>query len=73
MLTVRTSAIIGIGTATLAALIGAEGYGAPIVIGLALNDIELILTGAVPAAIMALLTHAAFEALSRIFTPKGIR
>lgn len=70
---VRTSAIIGIGTATLAALIGAGGYGAPIVAGLAINDNSTILTGAVPAAVMALLAHALFEAVEHWIIPKGWR
>ncbi|RZA06545.1 MAG: ABC transporter permease subunit, partial [Proteobacteria bacterium] len=52
---IRTSAVISIGTATLAALIGAGGYGAIIVAGLAINDTGMILLGAIPAAGMALL------------------
>ncbi len=63
---IRMSAIIGIGTATLAALIGAGGYGVPIVTGLALNDMNMILTGAIPAALMALLAHLLFERLDRL-------
>ncbi len=51
---VRTATITCIGTATLAALIGAGGYGVPIVTGLALNDNATILKGAIPAAVMAL-------------------
>ncbi|MGE4232633.1 MAG: glycine betaine ABC transporter substrate-binding protein [Bacteriovoracia bacterium] len=70
---IRTSTIISIGTATLSALIGAGGYGAPIVTGLALNDIPTILTGAIPAAVMALIAHFFFEVLSRIVIPRGIR
>lgn len=70
---VKTSAIIGIGTATLAAFIGAGGYGAPIVIGLAMNDIPTILWGAVPAALMALCTHFIFEILTKLIVPKGLK
>jgi osmoprotectant transport system permease protein len=70
---IRTSAIIGIGTATLAALIGAGGYGVPIVTGLALNDVKTILSGAIPAAVMALFAHAIFEGLEKVVVPKGIR
>lgn len=70
---VRTSAVIGIGTATLAALIGAGGYGATIVAGLAINDTTMILQGAVPAASMALVVHGLFEILNLILTPRGIR
>jgi osmoprotectant transport system permease protein len=70
---VKTSAIISIGTATLAALIGAGGYGAPIVSGLALNDMSTILIGAIPAAVMALAVHLIFDLLKYIFIPKGLR
>ncbi|PIS11527.1 MAG: amino acid ABC transporter permease [Bdellovibrio sp. CG10_big_fil_rev_8_21_14_0_10_47_8] len=70
---VRTSAIIGIGTATLAALIGAGGYGAPIVTGLALNDLSTIYIGAIPAALMAVVAHFLFGFISQIVIPKGLR
>jgi osmoprotectant transport system permease protein len=70
---VKSSAIGGIGTATLAALIGAGGYGAPIVEGLAINDHRTILIGAVPAAVMALLAHAIFEGLTRVVVSRGLR
>lgn len=70
---IKTSAIIGIGTATLAALIGAGGLGAPIITGLALNDQRMILTGAAPAAGLALLVHFLFEFLQRWLFPKGLR
>lgn len=62
---VRTATIIGIGTATLAALIGAGGYGAPIISGLATNNTSLILTGAIPCALMSLIAVAIFELLDR--------
>lgn len=52
------SAVINVGTATLAAFIGGGGYGTYIVTGLALNDISMILNGAIPAAILALVLHA---------------
>ena len=70
---VKTSAIVTIGTATLAALIGAGGYGVPIVTGLAMNDNSTILIGAVPAAVMALLTHVLFEGVKRVFVPRYLR
>jgi osmoprotectant transport system permease protein len=70
---VRTSAVIGIGTATLAALIGAGGYGVPIVMGLTLNDLPTILQGAIPAAVLALLTQGFFGILRQIVVPRGIR
>jgi osmoprotectant transport system permease protein len=65
--------VISVGTATLAALIGAGGYGVPIVTGLALNDLNMILQGAVPAAVMALVVHGVFELLDRALIPKGLR
>jgi osmoprotectant transport system permease protein len=50
-----------VGTATIAAFIGAGGYGERIAIGLALNDNQMLLAGAVPAALLALATQALFE------------
>ncbi|MDP1740799.1 glycine betaine ABC transporter substrate-binding protein [Polaromonas sp.] len=58
---VRTATSIAIGTATIAAFIGAGGYGERIVTGLALNDGELLLAGALPATLLALLSEALFE------------
>jgi osmoprotectant transport system permease protein len=51
---IRTAAVIGVGTATLAAFIGAGGLGDPIAAGLALSDTRMILSGALPAAALAL-------------------
>lgn len=62
---VRTAVSIAIGTATIAAFIGAGGYGERIVTGLALNDRELLLAGAIPAAALALLCEGLFELLER--------
>ena len=72
---IRTSAIVSIGTATLAALIGAGGFGVPIVMGLALNDIPTILQGAIPAALLALIASWVFDLLGRhvIRGPKRAR
>ena len=70
---VRTAAVISIGTATLAAFIGAGGLGDPIVTGLALNDMGLILQGAVPAAMLALVTELAFEGVERVVLPGHLR
>ncbi|MCV2357120.1 ABC transporter permease subunit [Paucibacter sp. B2R-40] len=61
---VRTATSIAVGTATIAAFIGAGGLGERIVTGLALNDHELLLAGALPAAALALLFEAAFAALA---------
>ncbi len=62
---VRTATSIAIGTATIAAFIGAGGYGERIVTGLALNDGQLLLAGALPAALLALLSEAVFELVER--------
>ncbi len=69
---IKTAAIINIGTATLAAFIGAGGLGEPIVTGLALNDVGLILQGAVPAAILAIITELVFEQLERVLVPRHL-
>jgi len=58
---VRTATAIAIGTATIAAFIGAGGFGERIVTGLALNDRELLVAGALPAAALALLSEGIFE------------
>ena len=70
---VKTSAVINIGTATLGALIGAGGYGQPILTGIRLDDTALILEGAVPAALLALLAQGLFEVAERVLVPKGLR
>ena len=70
---IKTSAVINIGTATLAALIGAGGLGEPILSGLNLNDHATILEGAIPAALLALLVQWGFDLLDRILIPKGLR
>ena len=70
---IKTSAIINVGTATLAALIGAGGLGEPIISGLALNNAEVILQGAIPAAILAILVQVCFDALDRLIIPRGLR
>ncbi len=70
---IKTATIVSIGTATLAALVGAGGYGAPIISGLSLNDVPTILTGAIPAALMALVAHGFFELLGMMLIPAGLR
>jgi osmoprotectant transport system permease protein len=70
---IKTSAVINVGTATLAALIGAGGLGQPILKGIALVDPRMILQGAVPAAVLALLVQWAFDGLERLVVPKGLR
>ncbi len=61
---IRTATTIAVGTATIAAFIGAGGYGERIVTGLALNDKELLLAGALPSAALALLFEGAFELIA---------
>jgi len=61
----KTSAVINVGTATIAAFIGAGGFGERIAQGLALNDHDTLLAGALPAAALALAVHAAFEVAER--------
>ena len=70
---VKTSAVINVGTATLGALIGAGGYGQPILTGIRLADTRLILEGAVPAALLALLAQGLFEAAERWLVSPGLR
>jgi osmoprotectant transport system permease protein len=70
---VRTAAVITVGTATLAAFIGAGGLGEPIATGLALADTRLILSGALPAAALALLVDAALGVVERALTPAPLR
>lgn len=67
----RTATVVSIGVATLAAFIGAGGLGEPIVTGLQLDDANLILTGAVPAALLALLVDALLGLAERWVTPRG--
>ena len=70
---IKTSAVINVGTATLAALIGAGGYGQPILTGIRLDDVGLILQGAIPAAVLALLVQGLFELIERSMLPRGLR
>jgi osmoprotectant transport system permease protein len=70
---IKTAAVINIGTATLAAFIGAGGLGEFIVTGLALNNTELILRGAIPAALLAILTEFIFEVIERVLVPKHLK
>jgi osmoprotectant transport system permease protein len=70
---IQTSAVINVGTATLGALIGAGGYGQPILTGIRLDDTGLILQGAVPAAGLALLVSGLFELIERLVVPRGLR
>lgn len=70
---IRTAAIISIGTATLAAFVGAGGLGQPIITGLTLNDHGMILEGAIPAAVLAVLAELLFEGVERVLLPAHLR
>ncbi len=70
---IKTAAVINIGFATLGALIGAGGYGQPILTGIRRDDFGLILEGAVPAAVLALLVVVGFDLAERLIVPKGLR
>ena len=70
---IKTAAVINVGTATLGALIGAGGYGQPILTGIRLDDLGLILEGAVPAALLALAVQGVFELAERALVPRGLR
>jgi osmoprotectant transport system permease protein len=65
--------VISVGTATLAAFVGAGGLGEPIITGLTLNDHRLILAGAIPAALLAIAVELIFETLERILVPAHLR
>jgi osmoprotectant transport system permease protein len=69
---VRTSTVISIGIATLAAFIGAGGLGDPIVTGLQLNDIRLILSGAIPAALLAIAVDYLLGRVEDALVPRGL-
>jgi osmoprotectant transport system permease protein len=68
---VKTAAVMSVGTATIAAFIGAGGYGERITIGLALNDNTMLLAGAIPAALLALLMQALFELAERLLARRA--
>ncbi|RMD86365.1 MAG: ABC transporter permease subunit [Calditrichaeota bacterium] len=69
---IRTAAVILIGTATLAAIIGAGGLGEYIFTGVSLNDPVIIMWGAIPAALLAILVELIFEGLERLIVPKHL-
>ena len=73
MVGIKTATVINIGFATLGALIGAGGYGQPILTGIRLDDMSLILEGAVPAALLALLAQYLFGLVERAVVPRGLR
>jgi osmoprotectant transport system permease protein len=71
---IKTAAVINVGTATLGALIGAGGFGQPILTGIRRDDVPMILyEGAIPAAVLALAVQAAFDLAERLVVAKGLR
>ncbi|HLL13071.1 MAG TPA: ABC transporter permease subunit, partial [Rubrivivax sp.] len=66
---VKTAAVINVGTATVAAFVGAGGLGERIVAGLAVNDSQALLAGALPAALLAVLVQWAFDRIERHWRP----
>lgn len=69
---IKTAAVFNVGMATIAALIGAGGYGVRIVAGLALNDYNMLLAGAIPACLLAICVQLAFDLLDHCVIPRGI-
>lgn len=69
----KTAAVLNVGTATLGALIGAGGYGQPIFSGVRLDNFALILEGAVPAALLALVVQGLFDLIEPLVAPRGLR
>ena len=70
---IKTSAVVAVGSATIAAFIGAGGFGEPISTGLSLNDVPTILQGAIPAALLALIVQGFFELVETRALPRGLR
>ena len=70
---IKTAAVINVGTATIGALIGAGGYGAPILTGIRLSSIPLILQGAVPAALLAIVVQFGFGMIEKRLVSPGLR
>ena len=70
---IKTSAVWNVSIATIGALIGAGGYGQPILTGIRLDDTAMILEGALPAALLALLLRGLFEVVERQVVPRGLR
>lgn len=70
---IKTAAVINVGTATIAAFIGAGGFGERIATGLALNDNATLLSGAIPAAALALVVQFGFDLAEHWIVPAGLR
>ena len=70
---IKTAAVINVGTATLAALVGGGGFGQPIFTGIRLDDVGLIMEGAIPAAVLALIAQGVFDLADRVIVSRGLR
>ncbi|MBS0202507.1 MAG: ABC transporter permease subunit [Planctomycetes bacterium] len=70
---IKTAAVINVGTATIGALVGAGGFGQPILTGIRLDDFNLILQGAIPSAVLAVIVQAGFGFAERWLVPAGLR
>ena len=70
---IRTATIINVGVATLAAFIGAGGLGDIIITGIQLNETSIILSGAIPAAFLAVLADFILGRLESTLTPRGVK
>jgi osmoprotectant transport system substrate-binding protein/osmoprotectant transport system permease protein len=70
---IKTAAVLNVGMATIAALIGAGGYGERILAGLALNDYPTLLSGAIPACLLAICVQLSFDLLDYILIPRGLK
>jgi osmoprotectant transport system permease protein len=70
---IRTSAVQNVGFATLGAIIGAGGLGQPILRGIRVNDLSLILAGAIPAALLALALQLAIDLIEWAVVPRGLK
>ncbi len=70
---IRTAAVINVGNATLAAFIGAGGLGDFIFLGITRGIDGLILLGAIPATLLAILLETFFSAVERWTTPEGLK
>ena len=70
---IRTSAVQIVATATLAGLLGAGGLGDVVLAGLNNNQDDVMLAGAIPVAVLALVAEGLFAAVERLATPTGLR
>lgn len=70
---IRTSAVQIVATATLAGLFAAGGLGDVVLAGLNNNQYDVMLAGAIPVALLAVLAEGLFAAVERLATPAGLR